>query len=351
MKNRFLKTVLFTGYFFVLSFASAQNVSLNMLTLNSGVVPLAGNGTLQADINATQGTSGQTSAVGIGKINLQLSVPSTLLISTTQNNLPAGWTVRNNNGQVINICNSGTTIAVGSVASLLISVEGVSITSGSPSMAGQLSFRTSCTGPGSLNGDNSADNSTVAGFSVTGVVPIKLTNFNAAIVNCKPTLNWITEFETNSDKFEIERANVGSTNWATAGGVNAGGFSNSKLKYGFTDNAVTITSGKVLYRLKMIDKDGKYKYSPVLPVFINCKNAQVNTYPNPIRDGLLNVNIIAIDNKRTEAVLISAAGQVVLKMNLKNGINTVNVSNVANGVYLLKVNVVNSVSKVLIQNK
>lgn len=101
----------------------------------------------------------------------------------------------------------------------------------------------------------------------------------------------------------------------------------------------------------MIDKEGKYKYSPVLPLFINCKTAQVNTYPNPVQNGLLNVNIITIDNKSTEAVLISSTGQVVLKMNLKNGLNTVNVSKVASGEYLLKVNAINSVSKVLIQNK
>ena len=57
----------------------------------------------------------------------------------------------------------------------------------------------------------------------------------------------------------------------------------------------------------MIDKDGKYKYSPVLPLFINCKTTQVNTYPNPVQNGLLNVNIITIDNKSTEAVLIHIA--------------------------------------------
>lgn len=101
----------------------------------------------------------------------------------------------------------------------------------------------------------------------------------------------------------------------------------------------------------MIDKDGKYKYSPVQHLFINCKTTQINTYPNPVQNGLLNVNIITIDNKSTEAVLISSTGQVVLKMNLRNGLNTVNVSNVANGEYILKVNAINSVSKVLIQNK
>ena len=101
----------------------------------------------------------------------------------------------------------------------------------------------------------------------------------------------------------------------------------------------------------MIDKDGKYKYSPVLPVFINCKTTQVNIYPNPVQNGLLNVNLISIDSKGSEAILVNAVGQVVLKMNLKNGFNTVNVSNIVSGEYVLKVNAVNGVSKVLIQNK
>jgi hypothetical protein len=135
------------------------------------------------------------------------------------------------------------------------------------------------------------------------------------------------------------------------GSIAASGYSYGKLKYSFNDNTLALTSGKILYRLKIFDKDGKYNYSPVLPVFINCKNAQVNTYPNPVQHGLLNVNIVTVNNENTDAILIGTSGQIVLKMNLKNGLNTVNVSNIASGEYLLKVNADNSVSKVLIQNK
>ena len=182
-------------------------------------------------------------------------------------------------------------------------------------------------------------------------LPVTLLNFAVSLVNCKPTINWVTEAEINSDRFEIERANQNTTDWLKVGTATAQGNSAIKNKYNFNDNTVLASTPRVLYRLKMIDKDGKYKYSPVLPVFINCKTTQVNIYPNPVQNGLLNVNLISIDSKGSEAILVNAVGQVVLKMNLKNGFNTVNVSNIASGEYVLKVNAVNGVSKVLIQNK
>jgi lipid-A-disaccharide synthase-like uncharacterized protein len=182
-------------------------------------------------------------------------------------------------------------------------------------------------------------------------LPVTLLNFTGSLLNCKPTLNWITESEINSDRFEIERATQNTIDWVTIGTATAQGNSAIRNKYNFSDVNVAASTQKVFYRLKIIDKDGQFKYSPIVPVFINCKTTQINTYPNPVQTGLLNVNIITINNEKTEAVLISAAGQVVLKLNLKNGLNTVNVSNIANGEYLLKVNATNTVNKVLIQNK
>lgn len=336
MKNK-LKGVLVAAVILLsMPYANAQNVSINMLVLNSGVIPLDGNGTLQATINATTGTAGQSSPVAAGKINVQITVPPSIIISSTQNNIPAGWSIRNNNGSVINLCNSSSTVAVNTAVNLQIDLQGVSSTTGSPTISGQISFRTNCSAPGSLSGDNASDNSSQAGFTVTGTVPVKLTTFTAIITNCQPVLNWTTENETNSDRFEIERLPENSNEWHSAGFVEAKGNNSPKATYNFIDQTAGNSSQTMMYRLKMIDKNGLYTYSRILSVRINCKSTGVTVYPNPVQDGRLQISFNG-NNSAAQAILLSYSGQAVLDTKLKTGSTFLNVSHLANGVYILYV--------------
>lgn len=346
MRNKLKKIILLAAGYFTFGWAYAQNVSVNMLVLNSGAIPLGASGTLKATINATPGTAGQTTAVPMGKINLSVTVPPSVLISATQNNIPAGWTVRSNNGILITLCNSATTVAVNTAVDLLIDIQGVTVTSGAPTMSGQLTFKTNCTGPGSLNGDNPSDNSSQAGYFVSITTPVKLYNFRSALVNCLPALKWNTENEINSDRFEIERSLPSSPTWIKAGTVSASGNSSVKTQYSFADNEVPAAAEKVLYRLKMIDRNGSYKYSEVLPVLINCKSTRVMVYPNPVKNGRLNISL-AGTGEYTEAVLLSVTGQAIMKFNLIAGNNSVDVSGIADGQYILKVNFKNGNTKMM----
>ncbi len=336
MKNKLKNLLLAAVVSSAVTRATAQNVSLNMIVLNSGVVPVAGSGTLQATINATPGTGGQTNAVATGKINLQISVPSTLLISTTQNNIPAGWTIRNNNGSVINLCNNSSTIAVNTAVNILLDLEGVSATTGNPTISGQISFRTNCTAPGSLAGDNPSDNTGQAGFIVTGTVPVKLTGFTATLINCKPFINWYTEREVDFDRFEIEKAGDDSFDWVMIGAVTASGNLSSKNKYHFQDNDATTTARKIFYRLKMIDKNGRYTYSEVLPVFVSCGLTEINVFPNPVINNKLFVSM-AGSKQKTDCVLLSMQGQVIVKTTLNDGTNQIDLPNISTGEYILTI--------------
>jgi hypothetical protein len=351
MKKKFIQTLFVAFCCFHFSDAIAQNVSINILTLNSGLVAVGSTVFVQIDITNTDGTL----SVPAYKIRPFLSTPIALVsIPASGHTLPSGWTITSNTNGVIRFSNGADVIPPNTSRTLLIALKGT-ILGGPSTVSGSLLFSNgispgTTSGP-ALSGDNTADNTSTSTVEVSTITPVKLTNFNAQLVNCKPALNWNTEIEANSDKFEIERANSTATDWAMVGSITASGYSYGKLKYSFNDNTLALTSGKILYRLKIFDKDGKYNYSPVLPVFINCKTAQVNTYPNPVQHGLLNVNVVTVNNENTDAVLIGTSGQVVLKMNLKNGLNTVNVSTIANGEYVLKVNATNTVNKVLIQNK
>jgi|GEM_PF-3745257 len=351
MKNKIKKLLLAAVVSLAVTGAAAQNVSLNMIVLNAGVVPVAGSGTLQATINATPGTGGQTNAVATGKINLQISVPSTLTIVTTQNNIPAGWTIRNNNGSVINLCNNTSTIAVNTAVNILLDLEGVSATTGNPTISGQISFRTNCTAPGSLAGDNPSDNTGQAGFIVTGTVPVKLTSFSATLINCKPFINWTTEREVGFDRFEIEKAGDDSFNWITIGAVTATGTLSTKNNYNFKDNDATATARKTFYRLKMIDKNGRYNYSEILPVLVNCGFTEINVFPNPVVNKKLFVSVAGSTNN-TECVLLSMQGQVIVKTILKDGTNQIDLPAISTGDYILSVTSDNNTKtfKIMIQH-
>lgn len=182
--------------------------------------------------------------------------------------------------------------------------------------------------------------------------PVTLTDFNAALINCQPVLHWVTETELNSDRFEIERSNLNNSGWTSIGAVTAHGNSTTKYEYNFTDINLNISSEKVLYRLKMIDRDGSYKYSEVLYVFTNCHTANVFIYPNPVQNGKLYISLAGA-GRDVQATLLSLSGQIIAKSKLHNGTNYINTANIANGLYIVSIKDQNGIDKkvkVRIQN-
>jgi len=170
----------------------------------------------------------------------------------------------------------------------------------------------------------------------SGSTPLTLTGFNAKLINCQPVLNWATENELNTDRFVIQREYLNNSVWTDVGEVAAHGNTTTTTVYNYTDKTINTSDEQVLYRLKMIDLDGHYKYSGVLHLFTNCKITSVSVSPNPARDGRLNVSLSgAVGN--TEATLLSLSGQVLLKNKITNGTNYLDITTIAGGVYVLNI--------------
>jgi hypothetical protein len=118
-------------------------------------------------------------------------------------------------------------------------------------------------------------------------LPVELTAFSVSVERQTATLRWTTATETNNYGFEIEK-NVSST-WNKIGYVEGHGTTYAPQSYTFVDGRLNgvggqaSAAGNVLYRLKQIDRDGKFKYSKVVEAII----ADVKTfaldqnYPNP----------------------------------------------------------------------
>lgn len=201
-------------------------------------------------------------------------------------------------------------------------------------------------GPGNLNvaqstGASNASNSSNWGTAAvkantTGcnlILPVVLKNFEVVLRGKSITANWSTSTELNVANFEIERS-VDGVNYKKIGTVNAKGFSNVEVDYSFTDPSFLQTF-TYYYRLKMIDRDGKYNYSGVRE--LSLKNPADNFRAMAIA-GSNNImaSFPAITNKAI--IMVSdVTGKIIYQQSLSAGQTTTTIvpKNITHGNYFV----------------
>lgn len=176
------------------------------------------------------------------------------------------------------------------------------------------------------------------GLGQTGApLPVTLTAFKGFKNENKNTLNWTTSAENNLKTFVVERANSLYGNFADIGAVNAKGFSTVQNNYVLDD--VNPFAGNNYYRLRMIDADGKYKYSAVV-LINNAVTASVFVSPNPAKNNFT-VQLSGYNKVVVSFTLISASGVVVLSKSINTSVdgNSIpfDLKNIAAGNYILRI--------------
>lgn len=139
-------------------------------------------------------------------------------------------------------------------------------------------------------------------------MPVELTSFSASLKSNKVYLRWKTATEVNNYGFEIVRARcqkpvASSQNndvvWEKVGFIQGHGTVNTPQSYSFIDQLtpLDLTHKTISYRLKQIDRDGKYEYSSVVKVtpLSTAKTIMLmQNYPNPFSktsQGISSTNI------------------------------------------------------------
>lgn len=181
-----------------------------------------------------------------------------------------------------------------------------------------------------------------AGSNVTvnGALPLTLIEFNGQNNAGKILLNWVTENELNTSRFEIERSTNGRL-FTKIGMVNATGNSVQKQYYNFADAAAV--TGKNYYRLKMIDADGRIKFSDIIILSVNTDERLMVTSitPNPFTDKI-NFNITLNKATAVTVQVMDNAGRILRTINLAgkkdtNPVRLTGFSNFAAGTYYIRV--------------
>lgn len=186
----------------------------------------------------------------------------------------------------------------------------------------------------------------ITGFSsfyfgaINMTLPLDLITFKGSLQNNATLLQWETTNEINTSHFVVERS-IDASTFDDIGTVSASGNSTTTSQYSLTDKEVTSLSSTIIYyRLKMVDKDGQYKYSSVVTIYLADVTGTVVVSPNPAKKET-RVMITAVHNGKTQWTLTDNNGRVVLRgsLHINRGVNnfTLNLNNLSSGVYYLNV--------------
>jgi hypothetical protein len=171
----------------------------------------------------------------------------------------------------------------------------------------------------------------------TTTTPSLLMSFTGAVQGKVADLTWVTENETNSKWFVIERSGTdgGFDSIAVVMGINNGNLTT----YSFSDpNMLTGTNS---YRLREVDLTGDQRYSKVI-MLQDAQVAEIKMaiYPNP---AVASINY-TINSASAEPVLVqvySLTGVVMLntqqEVQAGSNLQAVAVNNLRAGNYILKV--------------
>jgi hypothetical protein len=157
------------------------------------------------------------------------------------------------------------------------------------------------------------------------VVPVVLSNFSANQTNNGDiNIQWRTEQEINTNKFEIEKSSGGQI-FSTVTTTKAQGNSSTAKGYSIVDKNPTTEGEFIYYRLKMIDNDGTFKYSDIVKVALTTKEIIIKNMAT-IHNALNNsfeINILSPTTQSIQINWLASSGQLITTetKNLVKGAN------------------------------
>jgi hypothetical protein len=175
-------------------------------------------------------------------------------------------------------------------------------------------------------------------------LPVKLMSITAVRQGNNVLLGWKVGSETDVLRYEIEVARgneaLQQNRFEKLGEVASTGNTSATRSYSFADTEAD-KFGSRYYRLKVVNSDGSFRYSPVR--MVSFEEAVVwQVYPNP-GPGAFSLVYLLPANEALAARLYDAKGRLVKEIStratgfLQKLIIDISANNYANGMYLLRV--------------
>jgi hypothetical protein len=171
-------------------------------------------------------------------------------------------------------------------------------------------------------------------------LPVQLISFNVIKGNDRANLSWSTASELNNQGFYIETSRD-NNNWETLGFVNGNGTTQQIHRYSFS-TSIAGMNGNIYYRLRQVDFNGEFEYSPVRSINVKGENADatISLFPNPATS-VLNINISGMTASNASIRITNLAGVVIsttaVSIEGNNTIIPVIVSGLRKGTYFVQV--------------
>lgn len=162
------------------------------------------------------------------------------------------------------------------------------------------------------------------------ILPLRLLSFEGKRTNGINNLVWKTANESNLTDYEVQRS-TNAQEFTTIATVKA----NNGITQSYTYNDKLEFTGKLYYRIKINEADGKVSYSKIVTLTDNEQPSTISIYPNPARS-VVRIKMTDDRLQNTELIILNTLGKAVSKHVIKSTTQPVNISTLAQGIYFVK---------------
>ena len=153
----------------------------------------------------------------------------------------------------------------------------------------------------------------------TSPLPVELLSFSAYNQDDHVHLHWETATELNNFGFEVQRREEGAE-WKTVGFVPGHGTRFYPQIYDWDDMLADLEipisqQRSITYRLKQVDRDGSFEYSPMVEVAFRPVTGSMvmDVYPNPAHDRAA-ISVMLRDTRTVDIVVYDINGRAVRRV-------------------------------------
>lgn len=167
-------------------------------------------------------------------------------------------------------------------------------------------------------------------------VPLQFLKFTAQRKQNYSQLDWSTTRELNAEKYEIERSEDGISYRRI--GITLAHNGNGTNKYQYND--ALLLNGTAWYRIRSVDKNGRYNYSTVAVVTERSEEGGLYVINNPVYQ-FIHISTGSVNAGNYEYSLINTGGQLMQKGNITANAGAVSTiplaAAITPGIYVLDV--------------